>query len=119
MKDITVSQTMLRHAKRDTAVIYTHGNFGKALHAQRVYMVQLLADKSPLRSQPNDSLGGHRAENLASRKPPTSNSLNHRKVRVLGSKGFEFTRKRSFNNIERAAGAIKQWKQWKAVVSSC
>jgi hypothetical protein len=56
MKDITVSQTMLRHAKRDTAAIYTHGNFGKALDAQRVYMVQLLADKSPLPSQPNDSL---------------------------------------------------------------
>jgi hypothetical protein len=30
-KDITVSQTMLRHAKPDTTAIYTHGNFGKAL----------------------------------------------------------------------------------------
>ena len=29
--------------------------------------------------------------------------------------GFEFTRKRSFNNIERTAGTVKQWK---AVVSS-
>jgi len=29
--------------------------------------------------------------------------------------GFEFTRKRSFNNIERAAGNVKHWK---AVVSS-
>ena len=29
--------------------------------------------------------------------------------------GFEFTRKRSFNNIERTAGIVKQWK---AVVSS-
>ena len=29
--------------------------------------------------------------------------------------GFEFTRKRSFNNIERAAGTVKQWK---AVVGS-
>jgi hypothetical protein len=29
--------------------------------------------------------------------------------------GFEFTRKRSFNNIERTAGNVKQWK---AVVSS-
>jgi hypothetical protein len=27
-KDITVSQTMLRHAKPDTTAIYTHGNFG-------------------------------------------------------------------------------------------
>jgi site-specific recombinase XerC len=35
-KDITVSQTMLRHAKLDTAAIYTHGNFDKALEAQRV-----------------------------------------------------------------------------------
>ena len=24
--------------------------------------------------------------------------------------GFEFTRKRSFNNIERTAGSVKQWK---------
>jgi len=29
--------------------------------------------------------------------------------------GFEFTRKRSFNNIERTAGTVKQWK---AVVST-
>ena len=42
-KDITVSQTMLRHAKPDiTAAIYTHGNFGKALDAQKIYMEQLL-----------------------------------------------------------------------------
>jgi integrase len=44
-KDITVSQTMLRHAKPDTTAIYTHGNFGKALDAQRVYMEQLLRMK--------------------------------------------------------------------------
>ena len=45
-KDITVSQTMLRHAKPDiTAAIYTHGNFGKALDAQRMYMEQLLRMK--------------------------------------------------------------------------
>ncbi len=44
-KDITVSQTMLRHAKPDTTAIYTHGNFGKALDAQRVYMDQLLRMK--------------------------------------------------------------------------
>jgi hypothetical protein len=29
--------------------------------------------------------------------------------------GLEFTRKRSFNNIERTAGTVKQWK---AVVGS-
>jgi len=44
-KDITVSQTMLRHAKPDTTAIYTHGNFGKALDAQRVYIEQLLRMK--------------------------------------------------------------------------
>ena len=44
-KDITVSQTMLRHAKPDTTAIYTHGNFDKALDAQRVYMDQLLRMK--------------------------------------------------------------------------
>jgi hypothetical protein len=55
-KGITVSRTMLRHAEPDTTAIYTHGNFGKALDAQRVYMEQLLRMK-PLRSQPNDSIG--------------------------------------------------------------
>jgi site-specific recombinase XerC len=44
-KDITVSQTMLRHAKPDTTAIYMHGNFGKALVAQRMYMEQLLRMK--------------------------------------------------------------------------
>jgi hypothetical protein len=44
-KDITVSQTMLRHAKPDTTGIYTHGNFSKALDAQREYMQELLAMK--------------------------------------------------------------------------
>jgi len=44
-KDITVSQTMLRHSKPDTTAIYTHGNFDKALDAQRVYMDQLLKMK--------------------------------------------------------------------------
>jgi site-specific recombinase XerC len=44
-KDITVSQTMLRHAKPDTRAIYTHGTFDKALDAQRVYMEQLLRMK--------------------------------------------------------------------------
>jgi integrase len=44
-KDITVSQTMLRHAKPETTAIYTHGNFDKALDAQRVYMEQLVRMK--------------------------------------------------------------------------
>ena len=44
-KDITVSQTMLRHSKPDTTAIYTHGSFDKALDAQRVYMDQLLKMK--------------------------------------------------------------------------
>jgi len=44
-KDITVSQTILRHAKPDTTAIYTHGNFDKALDAQRLYMDQLLRMK--------------------------------------------------------------------------
>jgi integrase len=45
-KDITVSQTLLRHAKPDMTAVYTHGNFGKALDAQRMYMDQLLRMKS-------------------------------------------------------------------------
>jgi len=44
-KDITVSQTMLRHAKPDTTAIYTHGNFDTALDAQRMYLDQLLKMK--------------------------------------------------------------------------
>lgn len=44
-KDITVSQTMLRYSKPDTTAIYTHGNFDKALDAQRVYIDQLLKMK--------------------------------------------------------------------------
>jgi Phage integrase family len=47
-KDITVSQTMLRHGKPDTTAIYTHGNSGKALDGQRVYMERLLRMKPRL-----------------------------------------------------------------------
>jgi hypothetical protein len=36
---------MLRHAKLDTTAIYTHGNFDKALDAQRMYLDQLLKMK--------------------------------------------------------------------------
>jgi site-specific recombinase XerD len=57
-KDITVSQTMLRHAKPDTTAIYTHGNFGKALDAQRVYMEQFAADEARFGVNPMTS---HRA----------------------------------------------------------
>lgn len=45
-KDITVSQTLLRHSKPDMTAVYTHGNFEKALDAQRQYMSQLLAAKA-------------------------------------------------------------------------
>jgi hypothetical protein len=41
--NITVSQTMLRHAKRDTTAMYTPGNFGTP---PRVYIEQLLADEA-------------------------------------------------------------------------
>ena len=44
-KDITVSQTLLRHAKPDMTAVYTHGDFDKALNAQRMYMDQLLKMK--------------------------------------------------------------------------
>ena len=43
--DITISQTLLRHAKPETTAIYTHGNFGKALSAQEQYMEKLKAMK--------------------------------------------------------------------------
>ena len=44
-KDITISQTLLRHSKPEMTAVYTHGNFNKALEAQRKYMEQLLATK--------------------------------------------------------------------------
>ena len=49
----------------------------------------------------------------------TMNLKNHSKLfsfnNLAERVGFEFTRKRSFNNIERTAGSVKQWK---TVVSS-
>jgi integrase len=45
-KDITVSQTLLRHAKPDMAVVSTQGSFERALDAQRLYISQLLATKA-------------------------------------------------------------------------
>ena len=44
-RDITVSQTLLRHSKPDTTAIYTHGDFGKALDAQRQFMAELMSKK--------------------------------------------------------------------------
>jgi site-specific recombinase XerC len=44
-KDITVSQTLLRHSKPEMAAVYTPGNFPKALDAQRQHIEQLLAAK--------------------------------------------------------------------------
>jgi len=41
-KDITVSQTLLRHSKPEMTAVYTHGNFPKALDAQRHVWRQLL-----------------------------------------------------------------------------
>jgi site-specific recombinase XerC len=39
--DITVSQTLLRHANPNITMIYTHGEFDKALNAQRQYMAAM------------------------------------------------------------------------------
>ncbi len=58
---------MLRHAKPDTTAIYTHGNFGKALDAQRVYMEQLLRMKPASESTQMTSSGWHRVGKLVSR----------------------------------------------------
>jgi integrase len=41
-KDITVSQTLLRHSDPKMTAVYIHGNFEKALEAQRRFMQQLL-----------------------------------------------------------------------------
>ena len=54
-KDITVSQTMLRHAKPDTTAIYTHGNFGKALDAQARVHGTTAADEARLGVNPMKS----------------------------------------------------------------
>jgi hypothetical protein len=45
---------------------------------------------------------------------PSRKSININK-KLAERVGFEFTRKRSFNNIENTAGTVTQWK---AVVSS-
>jgi len=39
-KDITVSQTLLRHSTPKMTAEYTHGNLAKALEAQRKFMQQ-------------------------------------------------------------------------------
>jgi integrase len=44
-KDITISQTLLRHSKPEMTAVYTHGNFDKALEVQGKIMEQLLAAK--------------------------------------------------------------------------
>jgi len=36
---------LFRHSKPEMTAVYTHGNFPKALDAQRQYMEQLLAAK--------------------------------------------------------------------------
>jgi len=40
-----LSESLLRHRKPEMTAVYTHGNFPKALDAQRQYMEQLLAAK--------------------------------------------------------------------------
>ena len=55
--DITASQTLLRHAKPDTTAIYTHGNFDKALEAQREYMERLRRMKSASEATLMTSIG--------------------------------------------------------------
>jgi integrase len=45
-KDITVSQTLLRHSKPEMTAVYTHGNFDKALEAQRKYYGAIAGNKT-------------------------------------------------------------------------
>jgi hypothetical protein len=58
-------------------------------------------------------------ENKDPRRVGYPSAKNHCKLLILWMLaervGFEFTRKRSFNNIERTTGTVKQWK---AMVSS-
>jgi integrase len=61
-KDITVSQTLLRHSTPKMTADYTHGNFQKALEAQRRFMQQLLG------ARPLEQLLAERAE-LQAMKP--------------------------------------------------
>ena len=55
-KDMTISQTMLRHEKLETTARYTHGNFDKTLEAQRLYMSRLRAMK-PISEAPGAAAG--------------------------------------------------------------
>ena len=85
-KDITVSQTLLRHSKPDM----THGTFDKALEAQRKYMEQLLAAKTHIGGHPMTShrvgigLRFRRQKTTAIRK-----RLCGKEMLMVGAIGFE------------------------------
>ena len=83
---------MLRHAKPDTTAIYAHGNFGKALDAQRVYMEQLLRMKPASESSQKIPSGWHRAENLTSK--TTTHVQMVESSKLVGAIGFENTNER-------------------------
>ena len=94
-KDITISTTLLRHAKPDITTLYTHGDFAKALGTQRPYMKELMSQAT----MPNPGPSKHRARHRAGgrfrrsdkqaadpRKCPPKNALE-----VVGAVGFEPT----------------------------
>jgi hypothetical protein len=53
---------MLRHAKPDMKAVCTHGNFGKALEAQRGIHGSVAEDKARFGINPMTQSGWHRAE---------------------------------------------------------
>jgi integrase len=66
-KDITTSQTLLRHSTPDMTAVYTHGDFAKALEAQRQYMNHLLAKNPALEFTQGPSSGWVSGKDLTTR----------------------------------------------------
>ncbi len=68
-KDITVSQSLLRHASSKMTEEYIHDNFEKALQAQRRFMQQLLG------ARPIEELLGQSAETELLAMEPASDAV--------------------------------------------
>jgi hypothetical protein len=89
-KGITVSQTMPRHAKRDTTAIYARELWEGVGRSARLHGTTA-ADDARLGVNPMKSNHrvGRRAGNLASRTTSHFQMVESRKIRMVGAIGFE------------------------------
>jgi hypothetical protein len=81
-KGITVSQTMLRHAKPDTTAIYTRELWGGVGRSECVHAATA-ADEARFGINSMIPSGWHRAENLASRTTSHFQMLHHLKTALV------------------------------------